>query len=267
MSTHFADALCERRESADAVPLEPDPVTFEPTSPRSMLGLTELLLKHPRGLDRLARDETQQTWLIPSLLAICLASFGLFALVLVVTLDSAPVAALPLPLAEWRSSHRTASAIGLWLAYTLGFTLTIGVCLPSFWFYGLLAGIRATWLQVTAQMVKGQAATAMMLLGVLPVYFTGALGAVIFDAPPETLRAVLWIGVGLPFLAGLWGVRSIYRGFVGLADTMPEERRCGRTWWLQWLTFACSVCYTAVCPVMIWTLWTHVAGQLAGLGL
>ena len=70
----------------------------------------------------------------------------------------------------------------------------------------------------------------------------------------------------MPFLVGLWGVRAIYRGFVGLADTMPVERRCGRRWWLERLTLACSVCYTAVCPVMIFTLWRHFAGQLAGMG-
>jgi hypothetical protein len=261
MSMDCADVLLERREFVA------ETAVSEPTDARSVLGLTELLLKDPGGLDRLARDETRQTWLIPSLLAIGVASFGLFALVLVVTLDAAPVSALPAPLVEWRPSHRAASALGLWLGYTLGFTLTIGVCLPSFWFYGLLAGIRATWLQVTAQMVKGQAATAMMLLGVLPVYFTAALGAVIFRAPPETLRAVLWIGVGLPFLAGLWGVRSIYRGFIGLSDTMPMERRFARVWLLRWLTFACSVCYTAVCPVMIYTLWKHFAEQFAGMGM
>ena len=258
MSTDFASAHFDV--------IDPEPAATAPIGTRSVLGLTELLLKHPGSLDRLARDETQQAWLVPSLLAIAVTSFGLFALILVVTLDAAPTAALPAPLAEWRPGHRVASAVGLWLAYTLGFTLTIGVCLPSFWFYGLLAGIRASWLQVTAQMVKGQAATSMMLLGVLPVYFTATLGAVIFRAPPETLRAVLWIGVGLPFLVGLWGVRAIYRGFVGLSDTMPVERRCGRRWWLEWLTLACSICYTAVCPVMIFTLWRHFAGQLAGMG-
>jgi hypothetical protein len=262
MSTDYADVLYERRESIFPGPTAPT----EPIDTGSVLGLTELLLKDPARLDRVARDETQQWRLVPSLLAIGAASFGLFALVLVVTLDAAPAAALPRPLAEWRPSHRVASAVGLWLAYALGFTLTTGVCLPSFWFYGLLAGIRASWLQVTAQMVKGQAATAMMLLGILPVYFAVALGAVVFRAPPDSLRAVLWIGLGLPFVAGLWGVRSIFRGFVGLADTMADERRCARTCWLRRLTLACSVCYTAVCPVMIWTLWRHFAGQLEGMG-
>src|SRR4051794_16506995 len=110
----------------------------EPPS-RSVFGLTELLLKDTARLDRLTRDESQQAWLLPSLLAIGVAGFSLFALILVVTLNAAPDEALPGPLAPWRAGHRAASAIALGLAYALGFTLTIGVCLPSFWFYGLLA--------------------------------------------------------------------------------------------------------------------------------
>ena len=157
--------------------------------------------------------------------------------------------------------------MALWLAYTLGFTLTTGVCLPSFYFYGLLAGIRASWLQVTALMVKGQAATAVMLMGVLPVYLVGALGAIVFRAPPDTLRGMLWIGLGLPFVAGLSGVRAIYLGFLELSDTLPPERRARRQWWLRALTAACGACYTAVCPVMIYTLWAHFAEQFGQCGL
>jgi hypothetical protein len=139
--------------------------------------------------------------------------------------------------------------------------------LPSFFFYSLLAGVRVTWLQVTAQILKGQAATAVMLMGILPVYLAAALGAVVFAAPPDALRAVLSVGLGLPFVAGLWGVRSIYRGFLGLSDTLPATRRCRRECWLRRLTAACSACYTAVCPVMIYTLWTFFTDHLGGAGL
>jgi hypothetical protein len=231
----------------------------------SLLGLTELLLKDPDHLDRLARDEGRQPLLIPCFLAVGLASFSLFALALVLTLSAAPPAALPWPLAERWTAHGTGSAVALWLAYALGFTLTTGVCLPSFYFYGLLAGVRVSWLQVTAQVMKGQASTAVMLMGILPVYLAAALGAVVFGAPPDVLRAVLYVGLGLPFVAGLWGVRSIHRGFLGLSDTLPPERRDDRECWLRRLTAACSACYTAVCPVMIYTLWRFFADHLASL--
>jgi hypothetical protein len=234
---------------------------------RSVLGLAELLLKDPAQVDSLARNASRQLLLLPSLLAIGLVSFSLFALALVLTLGAAPAEALPEFLAERWTAHRTGAALALWLAYALGFTLTTGVCLPSFYFYGLLAGVRVSWPQVTAQIMKGQASTAMMLMGITPVYVTAALGVIVFGGPPPLLQVVLYAGLVLPFAAGLWGVRSIYLGFLGLSDTLPPQRRCQRECWLRRLTAACSACYTAVCPVMIYTLWGYFADHLARAGL
>src|SRR5947209_17248770 len=211
VSDHFAPTL-DRPPPFD-LPTVEEVADFEPGNEGSVLGLAELLLKDPGRLDRLARDEARQPLLIPSFLAVGLASFSLFALALVLTLNAAPAGALPGPLAGPWAASRPASAVALWLAYALGFTLTTGVCLPSFYFYGLLAGVKVTWLQVTAQVMKGQAATAVMLMGILPVYLAAALGAVAFGAPPHVQRLVLWVGLLLPFVAGLWGVRAIHAGF------------------------------------------------------
>ncbi len=262
-----AAPVCDRPAVQGAVPLEEWPAVAESApDERSVLDLTELLLKDPSQVDRLARDESRQRLLVPSLLAIGLVSFSVFALALVLTLGAAPAEALPELLAERWTAHPTGSAVALWLAYALGFTLTTGVCLPSFYFYALLASVRVSWPQVTAHVVKGQAATAVMLMGIMPVYVATALGAVVFRGPPELLREVLYVGLGLPFLAGLWGVRSIYIGFLGLSDTLPPERRCQRECWLRRLTAACSACFTAVCPVMIYTLWGYFADHLARAG-
>jgi hypothetical protein len=259
MVTDYAAPACDSVPMVVAAPDEGLPASDVAGDERSVLGLTELLLKDPDRLDRLTREEGRQPLLIPCFLAIGLASFSLFALALVLTLSAAPAETLPGPLAESWAADRPASAVALWLAYALGFTMTTGVCLPSFYFYGLLAGVRVSWLQVTAQVMKGQASTAVMLMGILPVYLAAALGAVVFGAPPDVLRIVLYAGLGLPFAAGLWGVRSIHGGFLGLADTLPPERRRQRECWLRRLTTACSACYTAVCPVMIYTLWRHFA--------
>ena len=268
MLTDHVELACDRSPVPVVTPAEEEvPVVEAAPDERSVLDLTELLLKDPGRLDRLARDEVRQPLLIPSFLAVGLASFSLFALALVLTLGAAPAAALPGFLAGPWAASRTASSVALWLVYALGFTLTTGVCLPSFYFYGLLAGVRVSWLQVTAQVMKGQASTAVMLMGILPVYLAAALGAIVFAAPPDVLRVVLYAGLGLPFAAGLWGVRSIYAGFLGLSDTLPPERRWQRECWLRRLTAACSACYTAVCPVMIHTLWEYFAEHLARIGL
>ena len=58
----------------------------------------------------------------------------------------------------------------------------------------------------------------------------------LFPAPPAALEGALTLGLALPFLAGLWGVRTIYVGFLGLADTLAPERRGRRTVFLRRLT-------------------------------
>jgi hypothetical protein len=268
MSNDLAAQVYEGSRVPPPAPLEVVPeVVGSRTDDRSVLGLAELLLKNPSRVDALARDESRQLLLLPSLLAIGLVSFSLFALALVLTLDAVPAEALPGVLAERWAAHRTGCALALGLAYALGFTLATGVCLPSFYFYSLLAGVRVSWTQVTAQIMKGQASTAVMLTGIMPLYVAAALGGIVFGGAPELLRVIHHVGLALPFVAGLWGVRSIYIGFLGLSDTLPPQRRCQRERWLRRLTAACSICYTAVCPVMIYTLWGYVADHLASAGL
>jgi hypothetical protein len=231
-------------------------------SDHSVLGLAELLLKNQGQVDLLTRDETRQQDLIPRFLALGLASFGLFGFALVLQFWIAPAAALPRFMAGRWSANPVSTSLGLWLAYTLGFVTATGVCLPSFYFYGLLAGVRISWLQVTTLIMKGKASTSVLLLGILPIYMAIVLGLTVFEADPRWLERSFYLGLGLPFLAGLWGVRAIYFGFLGLADTLPQQSRGRRECFLRRLTLACSGCYTAVTPVMIYTLWDYFSRQL-----
>jgi hypothetical protein len=229
---------------------------------RTVLGLAELLLKDPARVDSLTRVEARQAILLPRLLMIGLASFSLFALALALLFSRADTQELPAFMAGRWSAHPLASAAAMWLAYVLGFVLASCVCLPSFYFYGLLSGVKITMLQVTALIMKSKASTGMMLLGILPIYLAAALGGVIFHVRTDYLQAILYLGLILPFIAGLWGVSSLYRGFTGLADTLPPERQCRRGCFLRRLTAACSACYTAVAPVMIYTLWNYFVAAL-----
>jgi hypothetical protein len=223
---------------------------------QTVLGLTELLLKNREQVDGLLREEDQQADLIPRFLVIALTSFSVYAGAMALLLFAAPAAALPTVLADgWSGGLRP--ALGLWLAYTLGLIAATGICLPSFYFYGLLAGVKISFVQVVTHCLKGQAATAIMLLGILPIYVAVALGLLIFAAPAAWQQVALSLGLTLPFLAGLWGVASLYQGFMRLADTLPQACRPGRTCFLRRLTLAWAACYTAVTPLMIQTLWTH----------
>jgi len=229
----------------------------EAVNEHSALGLVELLLKNPARVERLNRQETQLPLLVPRYLAIGLASYTLFALAMIVIFSATPAQALPrfLPTEGWSKQ----AALGLWLGYTLGLVAANGVCLPSYYFYGLLSGIKLTMLQVVANALKGKAAGALMLIGILPIYVAVALGMSVFHAPEETLTFWLYIGLALPFLAGWWGLRSIYPGFVGLADTLPPERRCRRECFLRRLTVSWTAVYATVSPVMIYRLWEYFA--------
>jgi hypothetical protein len=81
-------------------------------------------------------------------------------------------------------------------------------------------------LQVTALALKGTASGAVALMGALPLYFAVVLGLVVFAAPHGLVALVCVVGLALPFITGLWGTRSLYVGFVSLAETMkPEQRR------------------------------------------
>jgi hypothetical protein len=247
-----APALLER------VPEPPPPAADEPSSDaegRSVLGLAELLLKQPARADRLTRDEARQADLIPRFLALALGSFTAFAATLVLLLNAVPAEALPPFLALDWAAGRFGPPVALALAYTLGLVAATGVCLPSFYFYTLLAGVKTSLLHVTAQVVKSKAFTAVVLVGVLPIYVAVVLGMLVFGARPTELQLALYLGLVLPFLAGLAGVWSLYHGLMGLADTLPPQRRCRRECFLRRLTLAMAGCYSAVTPVMIYTLW------------
>ncbi|MGH7224114.1 MAG: hypothetical protein ACRELF_12865, partial [Gemmataceae bacterium] len=88
--------------------------------------------------------------------------------------------------------------------------------------------------------------STVLLLGLTPIYLCITLGMLIVNADDMAMSVALTAGLALPFLAGLWGVRSIYIGFLGLADTLPPEQRCRRTCFLRRLTVAWAALYTIV---------------------
>ena len=131
--------------------------------------------------------------------------------------------------------------------------------MPSLYFYGLLAGVRMTWLDAAVQALKSKATSAVALVGILPIYAALDMGIVIVDAPELLRYGAYWLGLILPFIAGLWGTAALYRSFATLCDTLPPERRQQRTCFLRRLVASWAACYTAVAPVMIFTLWEHLA--------
>jgi hypothetical protein len=220
----------------------------------SAIGLVELMLKDSRRLHDLLRDESRPFDLIPRFLSIALIGFTVYGIAATVVLNVAGIWPSWVPAARW--TDRT--IVNLVLAYDLGLIASVGVCLPSFYFYGLLAGLKISMLQVATHAIKCAATTAVALVGILPIYVAVALGIMVFDAPATLKEWMVDLGLALPFIAGLWGILMLYVGFVRLAETMPPSRRQARATFLSQLTLAWSACYSVVTPVMIYSLWKHL---------
>jgi hypothetical protein len=130
------------------------------------MDLVDLILKDRRRLDGLIREEARAPELIPRLLALALMGFTVFGIAATLIVNLVGVLPQWMPSARW-SDGTWAS---LTLAYVIGLVAAAGVCLPSFYFYGLLAGVKLSMLQATAHAVKCLAVTAVVLVGVLPIY-------------------------------------------------------------------------------------------------
>jgi hypothetical protein len=229
---------------------EPTVVDLEPT----LANLTEMTLKRPDDLRSVSRDEELQPRVVLNLLLIGLSGIALFSIAFTIILACAP------PL-DWvpRVSLSDRSLFRPLLTYTIGMVGALGLCLPSFYFYGLLAGVRASMLQVTAISLHALANTGMILMGLLPIYVGAILGVIVIGATDGPLYPFL-VGVGLllPFVSGLATLRVMYRGFVDLLRTLPEARAEGRAPMVRLLAVAWAALYTAVAPVTLWAVRTQM---------
>jgi hypothetical protein len=222
-------------------------------------GVVEMLLKDHARLNRLLRTEAHQRELAPRLLAVALAGFATYGVAL-----TALVNALWFKEGVWLphlpAAYATDFSVGnLTVAYTLGLVVANGICLPSFYFYGLLAGIRITMLGVTAHALKGMAAGAVALVGLLPIYAAMSLTSIVFPLGDFWAKSCVAWGLLLPFIAGVFGAANLYQGFLGLADTMQCVGRDDRKCFLRRLILAWCGCLTFVTPVVIYSLWDFLS--------
>ncbi|MFN0050581.1 MAG: hypothetical protein ACKV0T_00220 [Planctomycetales bacterium] len=252
---------------------------FLPFQAPGVLELVELILKDRPRLDRIVRDRTLATELAPRFLAVAIMGFLLFGVAVALVMSSFAVwphwGGMPKVLEGTeplvRFSHEVQGNGGLapWLdgrglkliaSYAFGLVAASGVCLPSLYFYSLLAGIRMTMVDVTIHTLKAKATSAVALVGILPIYVAISLGVSLLPRFGPIIEATLWLGMVLPFVAGLWGVRSLYLGFMRLAESNSSVLRLERRCFLSRLVLAWSACYTAVTPVMIFTVWQRLTG-------
>lgn len=271
--THEFSESCP--SSPQSNPINLNGVTATRSQDLTIPVLVELLLKDRRRLFRILRVDAAPAILLPRLLAIALAGFLLFGVAMSVVLTAADrwpsltslttwvdaPRALPL---EFKVIESTHGKLAPWLsgeafvlagAYAFGLVAASGVCLPSLYFYCLLAGVKMSMVDVVVHTVKSKAVAAVALVGILPIYVAVAMGVLIFGGSEFHLVATMLLGLVLPFIAGLWGTVSLYQGFLQMCDTMPPGRAARRECFLRRLVLSWSACYSAVMPVMIYSLW------------
>jgi hypothetical protein len=243
-------------------------VAIPPTGEISTFAVIELLLKDEPALNRLLISPERQRELLPKFMAVAVACFATFGVVTTGVLNGF----------VWRTHfwlpHLPPAYGDIWslgnltVAYTLGLIAANGICLPSFYFYGLLAGLRTTMLAITAQAIKGMASGGLALVGLLPVYVALALTGLIAPTRGYIGHGTLTlIGLLLPFVAGLRGATSLYAGLTGLAETMTPARRAQRECLLRRMMLAWVGCFTFVSPLVIYSLWSllgHLTARIGG---
>jgi hypothetical protein len=241
----------------------------------STIALVELLLKDRWRLYRLLRVSAASAVMLPRLLGIALAGYVLFGVTMSVVMAAAGTWPALTSIAAWIDSPATApiafapigssltetvprisgQSAALIFAYAFGLVAASCVCLPSLYFYCLLAGVRMTMLDVVLHAVKSKAVAAVALVGILPIYVAVAMGVAIFDAGEPLVRATLLLGLALPFIAGIWGTVAMYQAFTLVCATLPANRIERRACFLRRLVLSWSAIYTAVMPVMIYSVW------------
>lgn len=258
--------VVDEREGA---PLD-DPKEF------SLLAIVELLLKDHRRLTRLLAQPAAPRILLPRLLAIALVGFVLFGATISLVMSASGTWPELTSIATWLDQPTTTplwfsslddgrldeltpwyngQALSLMTAYAFGLVAATCVCLPSLYFYCLLAGMRMSMLEVVVHAVKSKAVAAVALVGILPIYVALAMGVAIFNVNEGCTQAVMLLGLVLPFIAGFWGTAALRAAFWQLCDRMPAHDAWNRRCFLRRLVLSWSGIYSVVMPVMIYSMW------------
>ena len=176
----------------------------------------DAMLRDDHIVDDMVCDHSQLTGTIQKLLGLAVLGLLLYGVALGMIMQ----AGLSTGVLDLRLSGNPV----LWMPPTLagGFLAAIAICLPSFYFYTQLSGLDASFRLITAQSLRVQARTSIILLGILPFYVAWGLTPFLGIGNLSTdIHVVLAAGLILPFIVGFAGLISIYRSFRRLVERLP----------------------------------------------
>jgi len=204
----------------------------------------DLVLRRPRLLDRVLRDEAALPKAIQEMVSLCVLGLAVFGLVVGASAQLVRDQLIP-------GSFFSSGLPAVWmpLAFVLAFLGAICICLPSFYFFTQLSGLDASFRTVTAQALRGVVTTAVLLLGAAPFYAAWVLGNVV--GLFEDVETTLQVGMAIPFLVGLFGIGSVYQGFRSMLSVLPvtHERRGN---FVKRMVLAWGALFTAIAPVALY---------------
>ena len=253
------------RPRRDEPVLETLPADAEgaPAAFSSAWGLFEVLLKAPDRLNPYARLPALQPRLSMGFTVITLVGLGAYALLLYAALLYAQPEARPTILQHgWDGG--AASAAGLLAAYPAGVLLATAVVLPTYWFLGLLFGVKMPLGEVLTHTLKGKAATTVLVLGIAPIYAVVVGCLILLKVPAEMLNLALWLGLLLPFVAALRGAGAIQAGFESVVATTPDLSAASRASVPTSLMLLWAALFTLTAPVVMWKAWDLTTAWLGG---
>ena len=216
----------------------PEPETFSGPPP----GMFDLILRGPARLNALMRDESALPGVTQKLLLLSLLGLSVHGLAVGLAFEFLAARGLDVPLDQGHPM--------LWmpLASVLAFVGALCICLPSFYFYTQLSGLDASFRLVTAQALRAQATTSVLLLGVLPFYVAWVLACELgfFSSAQQVLN----VGLFLPFAVGLLGVRAVYLAFSEMARHLPATH-ARRGNFVRRMVVGWGAVYSVVAPVAL----------------
>lgn len=214
-------------------------------------GMFDLVLKDPERLDELILDETTVVGVIERLLALSVLGLVLTGVSVGIAYEVLGGGVLPFDFGGQPL---------LWMPPTMvaAFLGALCICLPSFYFYTLLSGIDASFRIVTAQALRTQATTSVLLLATLPIYLAVVLMQIVLGANGATSVA---FGMCMPFVVGVFGIGGVYMSFTRIVGRMHKthQRRAG---FIKRLIVCWGAVYTFVAPVALVRIGQALSGVL-----
>lgn len=239
--------------SAVTLPLEP---ALAPAPPAPSATAPSLAPGDPLAL-RLLRDEIG----VDHELSVAGRASSLLLPLVVLTTCGFGAHAVTIAGMAWPSlgpTHALAHGGAWWAASTGGFFAAICAGLPSYWFHGVVAGIRAPAWRLAVELVRIQAVGSVVMAGILPFWLAGALGLhLVFGVDVYTSAGWMALTYALPFLCGTTGVFGLYRSFQRMRAARGQTGRLPAlilmAWWVG--------LFAHTGPITIWALFHALTGN------